>query len=379
MAYRTFDEGAAAWEAARPLFEQNGVHLDAVRTFICENWKRDYRGAVDALPDLLRNGMISADALPAISTDPNSSVPTMLTTMIDPQIYRVVFSPVKAAEVMGEVQKGTWLDQTIMFPIVEQTGEVSSYGDFNENGNAGANSNFPQRQSYLFQTICEYGELGVARAGLARINWMGEVDAGGLQALMRFLNYSYFFGVQGLQNYGLLNDPALPAALTPATKAYGGVKWVNNGAIVATANEILLDVQAMVYQLVTQTEGVVEYEDAMTLAMAPNIKVALTATNSFGLNAMQLITAIFPKMKVVTAPQYGALSTQNSQGVAAGNTVQLFADAVGGQKTGYCAYNEKARAHPVVRQLSSWKKKVTAGTWGFINRYPAGIVQMVGV
>ena len=37
--------------------------------------------------------------------------------------------------------------------------------------------------------------------------------------LNKFSNLTYFFGVQGLQNYGLLNDPHLNASLTPATKA----------------------------------------------------------------------------------------------------------------------------------------------------------------
>ena len=59
--------------------------------------------------------------------------------------------------------------------------------------------------------------------------------------------------------------------------------------------------------------------------------------------------------------------------------VQDLADAMEGQATGYCAFNEKLRAHPIIRAMSSWKKKMTAGTWGAIIRQPMGISQMLGV
>src|SRR6185503_6176542 len=134
------------------------------------------------------------------------------------------------------------------FPVVEHTGEVSSYGDYSMNGRAGVNTNWPQRQAYLFQTIKEYGERELERAGLARISWVSEIDKGAATVLNKFQNLTYFFGVQGLQNYGLLNDPNLSAALTPATKAAGGVKWVLSGVINATANEVYADIQAIFIQ-----------------------------------------------------------------------------------------------------------------------------------
>jgi hypothetical protein len=37
------------------------------------------------------------------------------------------------------------------------------------------------------------------------------------------------------------------------------------------------------------------------------------------------------------------------------------------------------RTHPIVKDLSSYKQKVTAGTWGAIIRFPLGIASMVGV
>lgn len=367
MTFRNTQEAIAAWQAHRPMFEQAGIYLPDAVGYATDEAKRDYR--------------IAMDAQPVLATAPNSGVPAFLTTLIDPAVYRILFSPTRAAEIFGETRKGTWVDQTAMFPVVEAVGEVSSYGDYNENGHASANMNWPQRQSYLFQTVAEYGELEVERAGLGRINWVGEVDGSATTILHRFLNTTYFFGVQGLQNFGLLNDPNLSAALTPATKAYGGVKWVNNGQIVATANEIFADIQALWYQIQSQqANGLVDKNTAMTLGLSPGSELAMTATNSFGVNVSDLLKKNFPNLKIVSAVQYDAApNTSNPGGIPAGNLVQLIADEIEGQDTGYCAFNEKLRAHPIIRALSSWKKKMTSGSWGAIWRMPMAQSQMVGV
>jgi hypothetical protein len=365
MQYHDHREAAAAWKADRAMFEDRGVHLPDVRGYVAEGFRHNFALAMDAQPEL--------------ATDPNSAVPAMLTTLIDPEVFEILFAPTNAAKIFGERRKGTWVDDTAMFPVVEQVGEVASYDDYSENGHVGANTNWPQRQSYLFQTFEQYGEREIERMGLGRINWVAEQDKAAAGVLNRFSNLTYFFGVEGLQNYGLLNDPNLSAALTPATKAAGGVKWINNGAIVATANEIYADIQAIFLQLVAQNTGLVDKDSRMVLAMSPDSSVALTATNSFGVNVEDLLKKNFKNMRVETAVQYGIASASNPNGVVAGNEVQLFAENIQGQDTGYCAFNEKMRAHPIIRASSSWRKKMTGGTWGAIIRMPVAIAQMVGV
>lgn len=363
--FNTHQEARRAFEADRAHLASLGIHIDGAQAYISE--------------DLRRNFEMAMDAIPALSTEANAGVPALLTTFIDPDIIEILFAPTKAAEIFGEVRKGNWLEQTAMFPVVESTGEVSSYGDFNNNGRAGVNTNWPQRQSYLFQTIEEYGDLELERAGLARVNWVGEIEKSAANVLNRFANLSYFFGVAGLQNYGLLNDPGLSAALTPALKAWGGTGWISGGEIKATANEVYADVQALFLQLVNQTGGLVDANTKMTLAMSPGSEVALTATNAFNVNVADLLKKNFPNLEVKTAVQYGAVSASNPQGVAGGNLVQLIAGEIEGQQTGYCAFNEKMRSFPIKRELSSYQKKVIGGSWGAIVRMPMAISQMIGV
>ena len=342
-----------------------GIHFPGAMDFIKPEWKRDFQLAMDAQPSLV--------------TTPNSGIPVFLSTFIDADLLRILTAKNAAAEIFGEVRKGSFVDSTAMFPIVEHTGEVSSYGDYSQAGRSDANTNFPERQSYIYQTIVEYGDLQMERAGLAKIGWSAELKQSAVTTLNKFQNLTYFYGVAGLQNYGLLNDPSLSAALAPATKAATGVKWLVGTAPNATANEVFADIQALYVQLLNQSGGNIDQKTPMTLALSPKSSAALLFTNQYNVNVEDLLKKNLPNLVVKTAIQYGALTASNPQGSAAGELVQLIATSVEGQDTGYCAFSEKLRASPIIRDMSSFKQKMSQGSWGAIVRQPFAIAQMLGV
>lgn len=327
-----------------------------------------------------KNFQMAADAQPALITTSNAGIPAYLTTVVDPQLLRILTAKNKAAQIFGEERKGSMLDQQIMFPVGEQTVEVSAYGDFNNNGRAGFNVNFPQRQSFNYQVITEYGDIEAERAGLAKIGWASEIKEAAVSGLNKYQNLTYFFGVAGLQNYGLLNDPSLSAALTAATKAATGTTWLTAlGVPNATANEVYADCQAVITRLITQSAGNIDQETPIKLCMSPKSNVAMTITNSFGLTPTDMLKKAFPNVSIETAIQYGVQSTQNPQGNAAGELLQAIAGTVEGQATGYCSFNEKLRTFQPVRGLSSWQQKFAQGTWGAIIKQPFAIAQMLGI
>ena len=376
LQFRTVGDATTAFNRTKGMLASKGIILPyQMKRFLTVDEKE---GGLIKIPGL---GLDAANGLPGpLSTDPNAALPWMLTSAIDPEIIRILFSPLEFADILGERKAGTWTNQTWFFPYVESTGEVSTYDDFVNNGRAGANFNFPQLQSYLFQTILQYGELQVDRAGLAKINWVSELGLAAADLLNRYQNITYAYGVQDLQNYGILNNPNLSASLTPAIKAWGGTGWFDNGSPAATANEVYNDIVALVTQLVSQTNGVLNIKSPMTLALSPQSEIALTFTNSFGVNVEALLKKNYPAMEVKTAPQYGTQTTTNPQGYsAAGNFIQLIAKAVQRQTVAYAAYNEKLRAHKIVPDLSSWKQKQTSGSWGTVLRTPAGLASMIGI
>ena len=99
--------------------------------------------AMDAPTNLLQSGLVTVS---------NAGIPNYLSNYLDPEIVRVLTTPMKAVDIFGEVKKGDWLMDSAQFPIIESTGEVSAYGDDNDNGLVGANANWVPRQSFPYQT-----------------------------------------------------------------------------------------------------------------------------------------------------------------------------------------------------------------------------------
>lgn len=312
-------------------------------------------------------GGFACDAQPALVTVSNSGIPAFLTTFVDPKLIEVLVAPMKAAEIVGnEVKKGDWTTETTMFPVVESTGVTTAYGDYSESGRAGANVNFPQRQSFHYQVMTEWGDRELARAGAAKIDWANRVNIASALTLNKYQNKTYFFGVSGLQNYGLLNDPALPAAITPVTKAGGGTGWA-----VATANEVLADVAKLFTQLQTQANGLIDRDTPMTLAMSPvSDATGLTKVSDFNVSVQDRLKKLYPNLTVKTAPEYTTSS---------GELLQLIVEELEGQRTVDVAFTEKMRAHPIITAASSFKQKKSQGTWGCIIYRPFLIAQMLGV
>jgi hypothetical protein len=341
-----------------------------------------FRGAVELLRDEWRGvggDQLAMDAQPALSSTPNSDIPAFLTTIVDPQVYQVLFAPNKGAEILDEVKKGTWLDDTAMFPFMEAAGEVSSYGDYSNNGMSTVNANFPQRQAYLYQTFVQYGEREMERADLARLSWASANQQSAITILNKYQNLTYHLGVNGLANYGLVNEPGLPAALTPGPKANGGTQWVKNGVINATPNEIYIDFQSLVQAAQNLNPGMVDDNDEMVFVYPNTVSTALTTANGYNTKIKQLILENYPRVRLVQDPLYAAVSAQNPYGIAGGNLVQLWIRKLEGRDVGYCAFNEKLRTHRMLFEASAFKQKMTQGTWGAVIRYPSAAQSMLGV
>lgn len=327
-----------------------------------------FPGAMDYLPDEFRADYgLAMDAAGPLVTVSNAGIPGYLLNYIDPELVRVLTTPMQGAVILGESKKGDWTTLTATFPVVESTGEVSSYGDFNNNGRAGANANFPQRQSYHYQTITEWGERELDMYGAAKINYASELNIAGAVVLSKFQDNSYFFGIAGLQNYGLLNDPNLSAPVTPgATGTGSGTTWATKDG-----QAIYDDISQRIFgQLVTQTRGLVTRRDKMKLCMSPEAEVNLTKTNQYNVNVTDQLTKNFPNLTIETAVQYATGS---------GQLVQLIAESIDGQNVGSAAFTEKMRAHAIERKTSSFLQKKSQGTWGAIIKMPMAIASMIGV
>lgn len=290
-------------------------------------------------------------------TAPNAGILAMFTTYVDPRVIEIAVEPMKAAQIFGETKKGTWVDDNLQFPIAESTGEVSSYDDFGTNGMSGANVNWENRQPYHYQTIVEVGEREVERAGAAKLDWVARKQIAAALVLNKFQNKSYFNGVSGLANYGILNDPSLSASLP-------GSNWD-----ALTAEQVFASIQGALYgRLIGQTKGLVDRDARMVLLLSPQNEVNLLKTNQYNVNVVDQLKKNFPNLRIETAPE---MST------AAGELVYLIVEEYEGVRTIEPTFTEKMRVHPMVLGLSSWQQKRSQGTVGAIIYRPLMVASLI--
>ena len=307
---------------------------------------------------------LAMDAQSVLNTVSNAGIPAWMANYIDPTIIDIVFTPMKAAEIANEIKIGSWTTLTAQFPIGESTGNIATYDDYSNDGGVGANVNWVPRQSFHYQVITKWGDREVAMAAEGNINQVAQVEKAAMLTMAKFQNKSYFYGVAGMQNYGLLNDGSLSAAIAPSGSGAAAL-WANK-----TPEAISNDITALFTRLVSQTKGLVDMDSAMTLTMSPNAQAAFANTNSYGLSARAKIKENFPNMTFVTAAEYTT---------AGGELVQLYAKELNGQEVVNVAFTEKLRTSAPVRGHSSVSAKRSGGTWGAIIKQPLGIAQMLGV
>lgn len=290
-------------------------------------------------------------------TAPNAGIPSLFTTYVDPKVIEVLVTPMKMASVFGERKMGDWVSQTVTFLMEESTGEVSTYGDYSNNGQTGVNLNFPQRQPYHYQTVVEVGEREVEMAGAAKFDWVAAKQRSAILTLNKYQNKTYLYGVEGLKNYGYLNDPNLLPNLVSGSWATLGAEEIYD----AIAGKLFT-------QLVKQNDGNVDRETSMTMTLSPLSDAYLTKTNQFKVNVTDLLTKNFPNLKIKTIPE---LTT------AAGEMVKLVVDDYEGQPTLELSFTEKMRVHQMIPALSSWMQKRSQGTNGCVVYRPLMVVSML--
>lgn len=312
---------------------------------------------------------LAMDADPQPSMPANGGIPAVVSTYINPNVIKQLFAPNMATTILGgEEKKGAWAQDTILIPRSEGTGYVAAYDDYSNQGANQVNMQWVNRQVFRYQTMVTYGELEQERYGLAMVPYAAEKQRQAVNTLNQASNKFYFYGVDGLENYGILNDPSLSAAISPLT-VNSATLW-SAKAVVDKYNDIL----ALYEKLVEQTNGIlgdgVNMSSNLVLAMSNKLSVNLKSSNEiFATSLEDMLRKAFPNLRIVTAPQY---STD------AGELIQMFVEDADGQRTGYGAYSEKLRSHPLITDVSSYKQKYSATTYGTIWQMPFAVVQMLG-
>lgn len=307
----------------------------------------------------------------ALSTAPNTGVPSAFLTYLDPEITTILFAAQNSTKLFAESRKGDWTTAVMQFPVEELTGDVTSYHDFNASPASDVNYAFPMRQNFVFQTALKYGMREEATAAKARLTLAGSKQKAAASIIARAQNRFNLYGVRGMEIYGALNDPNLNASETPISVS-GKTTWGDKVAANSdtAANVIFNDVAKLVGVLIGNAAGNIDQNTRFVLGIGSKRFSHLTLPNSFGKTALQLIKENYPGLEVIQLPE---LDT------SAGSMLYLVAPEVNGEKTGECAYSEKFRMLNIETHSSYWTQKAVAGTFGCVIRRPAFIATMTGI
>lgn len=279
-------------------------------------------GSVQDAAMLAQMGFPTIDAQPtAMQTTASITNPVQFLQTFLPGVVRIFQAPLKLEETIGYTQAGAWEDAEIVQRIMEWTGFVREYGDWQAKPTASWNLNFAKQNVVRFEIGVNVGRLEETRAARGMVSDADEKQGAAALILQQILNNVGYNGYNSGNNltYGFLNNPNLPAYVPVADNAGATSKlWANK-----TWTERQSDLITMAAGLTTATQGRV---DPMTTPTTLTIPVALWqyfgATNPGGFLSLKgWFEQTYQAARIVVSP--------NMDLAASGlNAMYWFADSV---------------------------------------------------
>jgi hypothetical protein len=322
-------------------------------------------GKMTLLPSQPSKLKMALDAAIPMITQANVGIPEMFATYLDPEVVEILTAPLMAEKLFPAAKVGEWKDQQTMFRESEHVGTVEAYSDFGKGVTADANFNFPTRQIFRFQTLIECGDLEQEVAAAAKIALLAEKQQAAAKAIAIARNEIELHGVSGMSIYGILNEPNLPAAISPTVEG-SATAWKDK-----SATAIYNDILALFEDLQSRCQGLVDFNTEMVLAVPPSLNAYLAKATALGVSpAMELISKHFPNLRVEVVPQL------TSAGV---DSVMLIAQSIMGGKVGRCGFTDVLRPSRVVLEHTAMSQKWSSSSAGCLLYRPMGVSTMSGL
>lgn len=292
-----------------------------------------------------------------------------------PGFVPIVTAARKIDELVGIQTVGSWEDEQIVQGVLEGTGIAVPYSDSGNIPLTDWNVNFVTRALARFEMGMSVGVMEDARSARIRVNTAAEKRNYCTVALDIQRNRVGFYGFNdgSGQCYGFLNDPNLPGYQGVAT-GVGGYLWSQK-----TFLEITLDILTALNGLRVNSMDNIDIEKTpITMAVALNKMIYLSTMNTLGtLSVRQWLTANFPNVRVVSAPE---LTGANSSADVAYFYAESVAD--GGSDGGQTIVQivpSKFQALGVEKRAKSYVEDYANATAGILVKRPYAIVRITGI
>lgn len=307
----------------------------------------------------------------AMSSQPNIGAPAAIYTYLDPRIIDVLFGVTNATQFFEKTKIAEWVDDFANFPVEEVTGQVGPYNDFGDGVQTDVNYEYPVRQNFRYQTTIKYGDLEAEKMSRARINLAARKQNAAAQIIARAENKFQLYGVEGMEIYGMLNDPNLPESITPIsvnTKTTWADKVAADPNNAATL--VFNDVNKLWQELTSNNGGHLDVNAPIVLGVSNKMIGYLTQPNQYGKTAKVMLQENYPNLKIVQLPE---LSTD------AGEMLYMTVTDLYDDATGFCAFSRAFQLGRLIPKLSSFEQKASAATWGCVIRRPSLVATMLGI
>lgn len=306
---------------------------------------------------------------------PSNGVLEYYTTVFNNKLIKQVLKSTPSREMTKDWQMGAFGTTDINVPTLSFAGQAQIYADSSGQGQSSVNYNWINRQAVTLQRTLEYGDLTQARFGMAKIDYVGNMREGVTNLINLNINDINFRGFEGMDIYGLLNDPSLyPFIVAPASSANpASSQWIYKNYL-----EICDDVRSLFDNIIGRAGGQADYIQECVLGLAPAVYTYITKQNALGTQSVrEYLEATFTGMKIIQVPNYQGTGTPT--GSVLPNVAQLIFDQINGQDVAYNLFSSLYNSHGVIRMLSSYEEKVSYTISGSFIGIPVGVASITGI
>jgi len=287
--------------------------IKAIESFDSKNYRALSKIGIHLRDEKLREIMdarqgarrgFGMDAIQPTVTTGSIAVPVQFLQSWLPGWVKVITAARKSDDLMGIQTIGAWEDEQVVQGVLEMTGSSQPYGDYTNVPQSSWNVNFVYRTVVRFEEGLQVSDLEEARAARINIDTAGSKREAAADALEIQRNFVAFYGFNAGDNltYGFLNDPGLPSYVTVPNGVSGHTFWSTK-----TFLEICADIRTMISTLRSQSQDQIDPEKLeMTLALATNVVDYLSVTSDFGISVRGWLSATYPKIQVISAPELNA-------------------------------------------------------------------------
>ena len=342
--------------------EKFGIHFNNMNPIVTDS---DYE---------FKDQALTMDADTFAYNPASSGVPAWYTLVNLNKVVAQLLIKRAYMQIGDPLQQGNFETNTMQYATSALSGQVESYGDFVATTISDNNYTYPTRDVYRGQTVIQYGELEVATLSAAKIDAISQKQYSASMAIAIAQNKMFFFGNLNsagafiTHNFGLLNNPQANSA-TPATNGTGSSPLWSDKAQRGASQDIANDVIVTAFNVMQdQMGGNIDLTDKFKLCVSTTASAYLNATNSFGLNATEIIKKTMPNVEFVFAPEYAIV-----------DSFQLIAVDAIQENMVKDLFTYKMRSHTLIPSMSGARQKWSFGSagCGILNNAP--VVTISGI